>query len=176
MAHVLRIALSCTDRTGLVADFCGRLFDLGADFGDTAFATLGGRAEFTVVCDIPDGTSAGEVDAALRSLPDMASPKAILSVAEADGPDSTPDEDRISHRVTVSGGNRPGLLTRMAEAFGDYGANIRRMDSRVVREGETLHYVIRFDVQVPDEKEQVCLATIKNTAEELGLTCLLETV
>jgi len=49
MAHDVRIAISCPDRTGLLSALTGRLFDLGADMGDASFAVLGEAAEFATV-------------------------------------------------------------------------------------------------------------------------------
>ena len=40
----VRIAISCADRSGLLATITGRLFDLGADLGDTTFAVIGTSA------------------------------------------------------------------------------------------------------------------------------------
>ena len=36
------ITIFCHDRTGLVSAITGRLFEIGANLGDTSFAMLGG--------------------------------------------------------------------------------------------------------------------------------------
>ena len=74
MAHDVRIAISCPDRTGLLAAITGRLFDLGASLGDTSFAVLGEAAEFACVAELPDAVSPDETAADLAKLPDLDGP------------------------------------------------------------------------------------------------------
>ena len=50
MTYVL-VSVFCPDRTGLIAAIAGRLFDLGANLGDTSFTVLGGRCGIHV--DLP---------------------------------------------------------------------------------------------------------------------------
>ncbi|MBK1664338.1 amino acid-binding protein [Rhodospirillum rubrum] len=172
MATTLRIALSCPDRTGLVAAVAGRLFDLGVDLADTSFATLGKAAEFTIVCDAPDSLSEADLREALVALPELEG--ADLWIDRFHLPEEGDGANAITHRVIVSGGDRPGLLTRLAEAFGDYGASIVRLDSQRLSEATGLRYAMRFEVRIADDREIACLATVKNTTEELGLSCSFE--
>jgi glycine cleavage system transcriptional repressor len=174
MANTLRIALSCPDRTGLVAAITGRLFDLGANLGDTTFATLGATAEFTVVCDMPEEVTPEETREALASLPELAG--ADLWVGRPRDADGVAHDNRVTHTLVVSGGDRPGLLTRLAEAFGDYGASIVRLTSERLTESAGSRYLVRFEVRIPADKEMSCLATIKNTAEEMGLGCSFKSI
>ena len=170
MSTVL-VSVFCSDRTGLVAAISGRLFDLGADLGDTSFAMLGSGAEFTSVCDLPASVSALEVEADLSRLPLLAGARISVRPFEMDsahGPAGT-----ITHRVLVSGGDRPGLVARLSEVFGEFQANIVRMDAQRVPEQGI--YVTRFSVAIPARVE-ACLNTISNTAGELNLSCHVETV
>lgn len=174
MTQTYRIALSGPDRTGLVAAVAGRLFDLGADLADTSFATLGQAAEFAIVCDLPDGVTTAEVREALVSLPELAG--AEIWVGPFRLPEEADPERPVTHRVIVSGGDRPGLLARLAEVFGEYGGLIVRLDSHRLREARGLRYAIRFEVNLPSAVEGSCLATIKNTAEDMGLSVAADRV
>ena len=168
MSTVL-VSIFCPDRTGLVAAIAGRLFDLGADLGDTSFAMLGGGAEFTSVCDLPPSVTAGEVEADLGRLPELAGARVAVRPFELDaahGPAGT-----ITHRVVVSGGDRPGLVARLSEVFGEFQANIVRMDAQ--RLPEQGIYVTRFSVSIPARAE-VCLTTVAYTAGEMNLACTVE--
>ncbi|CCG09626.1 glycine cleavage system protein R [Pararhodospirillum photometricum] len=172
MTHTLRIAVSGPDRTGLVAALTGRLFDLGAELADTSFATLGQAAEFTLVCDLPDAISADDVRQDLAGLPALAGYS--LWVGPFDLPEEAGVGSTITHRLLLAGGNRPGLVARLAEVFGEFGAGIVRLDSNRLSDGKTQRYLIRFEINLPDDREMACLATIKNTAEDLGLTFSFE--
>lgn len=168
MATVL-VSIFCPDRTGLVAAITGRLFDLGADLGDTSFAMLGSGAEFTSVCDLPASVEAAEIEADLSRLPILAGARVAVRPFELDaahGPAGT-----ITHRVVVSGGDRPGLVARLSEVFGEFQANIVRMDAQ--RLPEQGIYVTRFSVSIPARAE-ACLTTVANTAGEMNLACAVE--
>ena len=168
--QTLLVSLWCADKTGLVAAVTGRLFDLGANLGDTTFAVLGGGAEFTSVCDVPDHASPKDVEAELRALPEVG-PKAKLNVEPLDVSPVHGATGRITHRITISGGDRPGLLARLSEVFVQFGANIVRLNSERIPDASGGRYVTRIGVAVPENVTERCLATIGNTAGELGLDC-----
>ena len=63
MATTALISILCPDRIGLVAAIAGRLFDLGGNLADTTFAVLGGGAEFTAVCEFPEGVTPETIEA-----------------------------------------------------------------------------------------------------------------
>lgn len=163
----------CPDRTGLVSALTGRLFDLGCDLGDTSFAALSGRAEFSSVCDLPESVDEAYLKNDLSRLPELAD-ATIEVVPFQPAADAPPDA--VSHRVVVSGGDRPGLLARLSEVFVQFQANIVRMDAHRLPGPNGGRYVTHFDVAIPERSADACLATVANTAGELGLTCHWERV
>ena len=66
MDTIALVSVLCEDNPGLIAAITGRLYDIGANLGDTTFAVLGGAAEFNAVCELPDGVSLASVEAELR--------------------------------------------------------------------------------------------------------------
>ncbi len=170
MSTVL-ISVFCSDRTGLVAAIAGRLFEIGANLGDSSFAMLGAGAEFTSICDLPPDLSPSEVEADLAAMAELAG--ARVSVRSFDLEASHGPQGHITHRVVVSGGDRPGLVARLSEVFGQFQANIVRMDAQRIPDQGI--YVTRFSVSIP-ARVDACLATINNTAGELHLSCAVEVV
>lgn len=167
MAHHLRITVSCPDDEGLLATVMGRLFDLGAHLADTSFAVLGEAAELACVCTVPDEVSVDQVQGALRELSALA--RADVSVRAFDlGADRGP-KGTITHRITVRGEDRPGLVARLAEGFAEFSANIVRMDAHRIPAKSKAEYVVRFEVFVPGDRVDACLANTANTAEQMGL-------
>ncbi len=163
------ISVICPDRVGLVADIAGHLFDLGANLEDTTFAVLGGGAEFTAVCELPDGVSLVTVEAGLRDLPGLDDADISVSLFELStvhGPSG-----HITHRITVFGGDRPGLIALLCEVFVQFKANIVRMNSEKSPGPGGDSYEVRFGVSIPDKNIKTCLATIASTAGGLGLEC-----
>lgn len=163
------VSVSCPDRVGLVAAISGRLFDLGGNLGDTSFAVLGGTAKFTSVVTLPDEVSLPAVEDELRSLPQLND--AEISVSPFTVTRAPDAGARISHRICVSGGDRPGLIARLSEVFVEFGANIVRLDAERIPGPGAGQYVVLIALSIPDKAVPACLATIANTAGSLGLTC-----
>jgi len=168
----LLVSVFCPDRTGLVSAITGHLFDVGADLGDTSFAVLGAGAEFSSVCRVPAHLTAQELTAELRTLPELDGAEISVTPFGLDA-DHGPSA-RVSHVVTVSGGDRPGLIARLSEAFTQYKANIVRMDAQRVAVQGGNRYVTRFAVAIPAASTESCLNTVANTAGELGLSCVAD--
>lgn len=171
MSHVL-LTVFCPDRTGLVATIAGRLFEIGANLGDTSFSVLGTAAEFTAICKIPPYIAAEQLREDLSAMPELAGATVGVSPFGFDaqhGPSA-----RITHVVLVSGGDRPGLIARLSEAFTQFKANIVRMDAQSMPDRRGSRYVTRFAVNIPSASADSCINTVANTAEELGLSCQWE--
>lgn len=165
MTQTLVIRIVCPDRTGLIAAVTGQLFDIGADLGDTAFQAVAGRAEFSAVCQLSESVEASALRADLAALPDLAGGQVSVE-SPGGGADA-----QVTHRIVVSGGDRPGLIARLSEVFGQYGANIVRLDANRIPGPSGGRYVTRLAVTVPPSRVQACLATVVNTAGELRLSC-----
>ncbi|HTI88184.1 MAG TPA: ACT domain-containing protein [Alphaproteobacteria bacterium] len=172
MSNTMRISVVTADRTGLIAAIAGRLFDLGANLGDTTFAVLGEGAEFVSIADMPAGVRPSDVKIALASLPEVAGGQ--VDVAPYVFKPRFGPSGHVTHRITVSGGDQPGLVARLAEAFGQYGANIVHLEAQKTPDPAPGRYLTRFAVFIPDEAVERCVATVRNTAESLNLTVTVE--
>lgn len=174
MTQLFLVSVVCPDRSGLIAAVAERLFDLGANLGDAAFAVLGKGAEFTAVCDVPKGVTTAEVEDALRSLPETGNGEITVRAFAYD--QEKGDSGNITHRIEVGGGDRPGLVARLAEVFQQYGANIVRLNSTRSGSGAGASYTVRIAAHIPADCAESCLNTVANTAGELGLNCRVDPV
>lgn len=169
MTTTALVSVLCQDSIGLVSAITGRLYDVGTNLGDTTFAVLGGAAEFTAVCELPNEVTIEEVEADLRSLPELAKAEisvSLFELAPVHGPSG-----HITHRIQLSGGDRPGLIARFCEVFIQFGANIVRLNSEQIPGTKSSEYVVRIAVWIPPESARSCLATVANTAGEMRLKC-----
>jgi glycine cleavage system transcriptional repressor len=172
MTAVALVSVLCQDNPGLIAAITGRLYDIGANLGDTTFAVLGGAAEFNAVCELPEGVSLASVEQELARLPALA--KAKLAVTPFGYQPVHAEQAHITHRIEITGKDSPGLIARLSEVFLQFGANIVRLNSeRLPGAGQT-HYMLRMAVFIPQGKDATCLATVANTAAQLALTCWWE--
>jgi glycine cleavage system transcriptional repressor len=173
MTNTALVTVSCPDRIGLVAAISGCLFDLGGNLGDTTFAVLGSVAEWISVVELPGGVDLETVETELRGLPALAQATVTCSPF-AHEPVHGPAA-RVTHRITVSGGDRPGLVARLSEVFVEFGANIVDLNAERIPSAANVQYVVRIAVHLAERNAQTCLATVANTAGSLGLTCHWET-
>ncbi len=174
MAKNALISVIGPDRQGMIADVAGRLFDLEVNLGDTTFAVLGEMAEFTCLADVPEQHKLSDIERELKAMPGMKESKISVTGFEL-GPVHA-ESGHITHRVELSGEDRPGLIARMSEVFGQFGANIVRMNSERLPGGDGDRYITRFAVFVPERRAHACLATVANTAGELRMTFHYEEV
>ena len=163
----LLIQIFAHDEPGLVAAISGALFDLGLNLGDTTFAVLGSGAEFSVVVEEPVPVTREEIDSRLRELDELQG--AEIHVEEIDVEPVHGPSAKITHRIILRGTDQPGLVARLSEVFGDYGANIVRMNAeREVERGRS-NYVIRFAARVPEERAEAFIAALTNTASQMRM-------
>src|SRR5258708_8724340 len=69
MASIALVSIVSRDRVGLVSAISDHLFSAGINLRDTTFAVLGKGAEFTAICELPDGLTVGDLEAGLGRLP-----------------------------------------------------------------------------------------------------------
>jgi len=174
MTASVRISVQGPDRASLVAAVTGCLFSLGLDLDDTAFAILGPGFEFTAVAECPDGVGAAQVEAEIRARPELA--ECQVSVEDFAFQPAAGERGRATHRIRIRGGDQPGLIARLSEAFIEFGANIVRMNSERVRGAGTTLYVTVFEVTIPPGRAAACLAALASTAEQLQQEFLSETL
>jgi len=165
------VTVLCPDKTGLVSAITGALWELGANLMDTSFSVLGGGADFSAVCELPASLDVDEVQKSLATLNILAGAEVAVkpySFAPHHGP-----KGDVTYRITVSGGDQPGLVAQLCETFVEFGANIVSLHAGPLAEQQG-RYVVRLAVSIPAQSADACLATVGNTAEALGLSCTAE--
>jgi glycine cleavage system transcriptional repressor len=164
---VALVSILAQDRVGLVSEIADHLFEAGVNLGDTTFAVLGTGAEFTSVSELPSGLTLEALEQELVQLPSLAAAQVRVVPYMFD---PRPDETgKVTHRITISGGDQLGLVARLSDVFAQHAANIVRLEARKLPEAEGGLYVTRFAVSIPPDRASPCLATVANTAGALGL-------
>ena len=165
MTDYALVSIFCPDRQGLVAAVTGRLFDLGVNLSDTSFAVLGQGAKFTSVCELPASISFDDLSREMTDIPMLQG--ADIEVTDFKLEPVHGPSQHITHRITLSGGDQPGMIACLSEVFIEFKANIVRLVSETASEGG---YAIRISVYIPESAAAACLATVQNTAEGLQLS------
>ncbi len=169
MTQFFLLSLLAPDQSGLISRITAELFDMGINLGDTSFAVLGEGAEFSAVLEMPEGLSEQEVLAHVTGLKELDQAKVQLmpfAFRTLRGETGT-----ITHHVSFQGDDQPGLIARLTEILSDYGANVVRMDTRIVSKADAPIYIIELWVWIPEARKGACLAAMNNTAASLGMKC-----
>ncbi|WP_321391790.1 ACT domain-containing protein [Emcibacter sp.] len=168
--HTVLISIVSPDQVGLVAAVTGRLFDLGVNLADTSFAVLGKGCEFSCVAELPGEVSSRFLQSELQSLECLANADCL--VTDFRFPVDQDSTSNVTHIIEVGGGDQPGLIARLAEAFIDYDANVVRMHStrRMGDDGKMVYHTT-FAISVDPDRAEACISAINNTAGQLQLTC-----
>lgn len=174
MSRLFRISIFCPDKVGLISSVTAKLFDLGANLGDTSFAVLGTGAEYTAVCSVPESLDEAEIENQLQILPELSS--AEIRVAPFRLQTVHSSSATMTHHILVQGGDNPGLVARLTEVFVEFGANIVRLNTDVIPSNPGDQYRIDIKAHIPDKSVQACLAVIENTASMLQMSCFIESL
>jgi glycine cleavage system transcriptional repressor len=169
MHNVYLVSVLSSDKTGLVSVISGCLFDLGINLGSTSFTILGSGAKFTAVCESASGVSKADLEEALVSLPELSG--AEIQVVDFEFSPKPAANTEITHRITIQGGDHPGLVARLTEVFMEFDANIVRLNAEPISNDGEKQYLIRIAVWMPANREHACLASISNTASSLQMQC-----
>ena len=167
MHNVYLVSVLSSDKTGLVSAISGCLFDLGVNLGSTSFTILGSGAKFTAVCESESDVSKVDLEEALASLPELSG--AEIQVVDFEFSPSPAANTEITHRITIQGGDHPGLVARLTEVFMEFDANIVRLNAEPISNDGEKQYLIRIAVWMPANREHACLASISNTASSLQM-------
>ena len=160
------------DRVGVVSAVTGYLFETGANLADCSYAVLGEGFEFSAVAEFAAGAQAEEIEEGLDAISLLEGARITASRFPFELVRGQLGE--ITHIVEVSGGDQPGLVSRLSDVLVEYSANIVRMSSRRVTIDGGFDYRTRIATNIPLARLDALEAALYNTAGSLGLKCRLE--
>lgn len=170
IANSVLITINGRDRVGLISAVAGALFDLGANLADVSFAVLDTGCEFACVAHVTAEVTVETIRGELSGLAPLAGADIQISDFRHDSDHAA--QAQVTHLIEISGGDRPGLIARLAEVFVQFNANVVRMNSSRVKPGvgEAV-YGMRFEISLPAARARACIAAVSNTAGQLHLEC-----
>lgn len=152
------------DRPGIIAQSAAALADAGMNLEDSSMTLLRGHFAMTLIC-------AGEATAAqiTQHFAELRDDGLDVTVREV-----PPDEELPplgpSYLLTVHGGDRLGIVSRLTTVLADHGGNITDLTTRI--SGEL--YVLAAEVDLPPELDPADLtAGLEVAAGELGVEVTL---
>lgn len=164
--HVAVTALGA-DRPGIVAAVTGVLMRHGGNLEDTAMTNLGGHFAMMLVVEVSGEESAEALERSLvEEVGGFGLTVAVRPMAEitVEGPVGEP------WALSLYGGDRPGIVHRVAQELADHGANIVDLSTRVIGPGPEHAYVLLLELSLPASADADALARdLELLAGELGV-------
>ena len=156
------------DRPGIIAETTRVLADLGLNLEDSTMTLLRGHFAMTLVC--AGETASADVEAALAPL----GADGTLTVAVREVPQEGQDAVvGAPYVLSVHGGDRPGIVSRVAGAVARGGGNIPDLTTRLA--GDL--YVLVAEVDLPAAVDVDALQmSLRTAAAELGVDVALREV
>jgi glycine cleavage system transcriptional repressor len=156
------------DRPGIIAETTDRLAALGLNLEDSTMTLLRGHFAMMLIC--AGGPSAPEVEQALAGLAADGS----LSVSVREVPEEPePPAVGASYVLTVHGGDRPGIVSAIAEEVARVGGNITDLTTRLA--GDL--YLLVAEVDLPAGVQLDALrGSLDGVAAALGVGVTLREV
>jgi glycine cleavage system regulatory protein len=161
MRTTLLLTAVGADRTGLVESLAQRIAAAGGNWEESRLARLGGQFAGIVLVTI-DGGKTDQLVASLRELEASG-----LQVTARAVPAPTGIGTGTQVRLTVTGGDRPGIVRDVSRILAERGVNVEELDSSMgsaPMSGEAL-FVARARLLVPAALE---LSALRGALEGLG--------
>ncbi len=157
---LLAITVLGHDRPGIIAESTDALKGLGLNIEDSTMTLLRGHFAMMLICQ---GTATvAEVEEKLAALTTDGS----LSVAVREVPAETTGMATASYLLSVHGGDRPGIVSRLVGEVAGVGGNITDLSTRLA--GDL--YVLSAEVDLPAGVDVAGLeAALRSAAIELGV-------
>jgi len=163
----LAITVLGHDRPGIIAATTHALADLGVNIEDSSMTLLRGHFAMTLVTD-----GAISVDDALAALAFLEQ-DGTLTVTVREMPDEDDVRRGAPYVLSVHGGDRPGIVARLAAVVARAGGNITDLSTRLA--GGL--YVLIAECDFPDSADMAVVhAAVSDAANELGVAASLRAV
>lgn len=162
---LLAVTVLGHDRPGIIADVTGAVADLGGNLEDSSMTLLRGHFAWTLIADLD--VPADDVAARLAPLSDQG---LVVSVLPVPVEEASPAAAGPAYLLSVHGGDRPGIVSRLTRVLADVGGNVTDLTTRLAGG----MYVLLAEVDVPANVDVAALqARVTEVAHELGVDATL---
>lgn len=161
MRTTLLLTAIGTDKTGLVESLAKRIAAAGGNWEESRLARLGGQFAGIVLVTVDNA----KTDALVASLRELEASGLVVTARPVASPGTAASGQHV--RLTVTGGDRPGIVRDVSRILAERGVNVEELESSMgsaPMSGEAL-FVARARLLVPSALD---LHTLRTALEGLG--------
>ncbi|KAA1425724.1 glycine cleavage system protein R [Nocardioides antri] len=169
-ARLYAVTVLGHDRPGIIAGTTAGLAGLGLNIEDSTMTLLRGHFAMMLLCSTVgsgEPVEASDIERALAPL--TADGDLDVSVRPVTD-EPTPSSAASSWVLTVHGGDRPGIVSAVAQEVASFGGNITDLTTRL--SGDLYLLVAELDLPAGADASAV-EAAIKAAAQQVGVTATL---
>jgi glycine cleavage system transcriptional repressor len=162
MSDLVAVTAVGIDRPGIVAAITRVLFERGCNLADVSSTILRGHFSMMLIVETPETIDPEQLEGDLETAGrDLGLAVTVRPVEESSSGVSEP-----THMVSVYGGDKPGIVFRIAEALAGMGANVTDLTSRVIGDESAPVYAVMLEVAFASDAEAESVLGLR---EELGV-------
>ena len=144
MSKQMIISVMSKDRTGIVADITGAVYELGGDLADLNQSTLGGYLTMILFATFEDHVTPGHLKEKVSTLNSSTSLDVVAREIDASSNDERSELPQKTYIMTTQGKNRKGLVYGISSFC--FQNNINILDLATTITGETYTMVLQLDL------------------------------
>jgi glycine cleavage system regulatory protein len=155
------------DRTGLVESLAQKIAAVGGNWEESRLARLGGQFAGIVLVTL----DAAKTDALVASLRELDAGGLSVTARPVTPPSAAPAGTRV--RLTVTGGDRPGIVRDVSRILAERGVNVDELESSMASapmSGEPM-FQAEARLLVP---ASVTLPALRGALESLGTELMVD--
>ena len=169
MSTEMIISVMSRDRTGIVADVTGAIYELGGDLADLNQSTLGGYLTMILFATFDDGISPAII---MEKIDTIKSPTTLDVVAREISVTPQSEHSELppkTYIMTTQGKNRKGLVYGISSFCFEHDINI--LDLATTISGDTYTMVLQLDLS-----RVKSIARVRNALEGYAVSQRLQIV
>jgi glycine cleavage system transcriptional repressor len=173
MSHFLLTAAG-PDRQGLVAEASKRLYALGCNLEDSSMTRLQGEFAMLLIFSAPPKADPKVLEKDLRSLEKLGMKIFLKPLSSREH--AAPPSGGTTRLVTVYGGDRRGIVSRVTGALAEKGFNITDLATHRTG-GEAAGYILYIEGEAPEGLSDDALAeALRKGVEDPQLTVTVKSL
>jgi len=152
MNNYMLITISGKDRAGIVRDVAAAMTHLDVNIEDSSMTALRGEFTIMMIVRLPESMGVSTIKAALAELEQTTDLTAQSRTLDSKQVNQATNEPNCV--VTVSGGDRPGIVQAVTETIATLGGSVVDLStSTIAHDDGNNYYMMALEISIADQEK-----------------------